>query len=116
MLTSSRKSLTNPKYPGRPSDNLTRTHSTNQTTLEHLSPFLLLRQLPKLPEVQTGRHNRLSDPPLEHELSYAQRRLIREAHGTIRQYDLGWKQNWAQVFGWDRSFGWVYRVALGGGG
>ncbi|KAI0789801.1 zf-DHHC-domain-containing protein [Abortiporus biennis] len=88
---------------------------TNQTTLEHLSPFLLLRQLPELPEPPAdGR--KLSDPPLEHELSYRQRMLVREAHGYIRQYDMGWRKNFEQVFGWDRPFGWIWRILLGGGG
>ncbi len=34
----------------------------------------------------------------EHELSYAQRRAIRRAHGRIRLYDVGWKRNLTQVF------------------
>ena len=89
--------------------------STNQTTLEHLSPFLLLRELPPLPRHASDRF-RLSDPPLEHELSFAQRRLIRDAHGHIRLYDVGWKKNWAQILGWDRPWGWLYRLAIGGGG
>ncbi|KAH9933268.1 zf-DHHC-domain-containing protein [Amylocystis lapponica] len=85
--------------------------STNQTTLENLSPYLLLRYLPHLPP-DSG----LSNPPLEHELSHAQRRLVRDASHDIRMYDVGWRQNWAQVFGWDRPWGWVRRIALGGGG
>lgn len=88
---------------------------TNQTTLEHLSPFLLLRQMPPLPQHASDRF-RLSDPPLEHELSFSQRRLVRDAHGYIRLYDVGWRKNWAQVLGWDRPWGWVYRIAIGGGG
>ncbi|KAJ7069427.1 DHHC palmitoyltransferase-domain-containing protein [Mycena amicta] len=82
----------------------------NQTTIENLSPFLLLRHLPPLPH--TG-HD-LSDPPLELELSRAQRRLVREAHGHIRLYDLGWRRNFAQVFGWRHAWGWVPRVWYGG--
>ncbi|KAI0081534.1 zf-DHHC-domain-containing protein [Panus rudis PR-1116 ss-1] len=89
--------------------------STNQTTLESLSPFLLLRQIPELPEA-SPETRKLSNPPLEHELSYNQRRLVREAHGHIRLYDVGWRKNWAQVIGWSRPFGWVWRLALGGGG
>lgn len=88
---------------------------TNQTTLENLSPFLLLRELPPLPPQHTTDRNRLSDPPLEHELSFSQRRLVRDAHGYIRLYDIGWRSNWAQVLGWERPFGWLSRIAIGGG-
>lgn len=94
---------------------LTVSYRTNQTTLEHLSPFLLLRQLPPLPP-QSSSGRKLSDPPLEHELSYPQRRLVRDAHSHIRIYDVGWRRNWGQVMGWDRPWGWVYRIAVGGGG
>ncbi|KAI0683455.1 DHHC palmitoyltransferase-domain-containing protein [Cytidiella melzeri] len=90
--------------------------TTNQTTLEHLSPFLLLRELPPLPPQHASDRHRLSDPPLEHELSFSQRRLVRDAHGYIRVYDMGWRSNWAQILGWERPFGWVNRVVLGGGG
>jgi len=83
--------------------------STNQTTLEHITPFLLLRYLPVLPA--TG--SRLSDPPNEHELSYAQRRLVKSAHGRIRIYDIGIKENWSHVFGCKR-YGLIYRVLCGG--
>ncbi|KAK0207901.1 DHHC palmitoyltransferase-domain-containing protein [Desarmillaria ectypa] len=84
--------------------------TTNQTTLENLSPFLLLRHLPPLP--RTG--HSLSDPPLEPELSYPQRRLVKDAHGYIRLYDVGWKQNWIQVIGWNHTYGWVARILSGG--
>jgi hypothetical protein len=91
--------------------------STNQTTLEHISPFLLLRHLPPLPPSASGR--RLSQPPDEDELSYPQRSLVRDAHGYIRLYNLGWRRNWASVFGWDAEkhpWGWVWRLVCGGGG
>jgi len=84
--------------------------STNQTTIENISPFLLLRYLPPLP--RTG--HTLSDPPLEPELSSPQRRLIKDAHEHIRLYDVGWRNNWAQVFGWNRRYGWLYRLWCGG--
>ncbi|KIM54450.1 hypothetical protein SCLCIDRAFT_1221931 [Scleroderma citrinum Foug A] len=83
--------------------------STNQTTLESLSPFLLLRYLPPLPPTL-----RLSDLPLEHELSYNQRRLVRKAHSAVKLYDLGWRRNWAQVFGWSRPRGWIPCILYGG--
>ncbi|THH26998.1 hypothetical protein EUX98_g7190 [Antrodiella citrinella] len=89
--------------------------TTNQTTLESLSPFLLLRQLPPLPD-HPGDGRKLSNPPLEHELSYNQRRLVRDAHGHIRQYDIGWRGNWSQIVGWDKPWGWVSRILVGGGG
>lgn len=100
---------------------------TNQTTLENISPFLLLRHLPPLPAPAhpnptnangpTPPHNqKLSDPPQEHELSYSQRRTVKDAHWDIRVYDVGWRRNWAQVFGWEREWGWVWRVLVGGGG
>lgn len=87
--------------------------TTNQTTLENISPFFILRQLPTLPHNPSSTH-KLSNPPLEHELSYRQRRLVREANGHIRLYDVGWYQNWAQIFGWDSSFGWARRIVYGG--
>ncbi|KAM5536788.1 hypothetical protein V8D89_009506 [Ganoderma adspersum] len=86
--------------------------STNQTTIESLSPFMLLRHLPPLPDNVDSR--KLSNPPLEHELSFEQRLLVRAAHRHIRLYDLGFKKNWAQVFGWSRPWGWVYRLLIGG--
>jgi len=83
---------------------------TNQTTLENITPFMLLRHLPPLP--RTG--HSLSDPPLEPELSFAQRRIVKDAHGQILLYDVGWKKNWAQVFGWKRRYGWLHRLWCGG--
>ncbi|KAL0579889.1 palmitoyltransferase for Vac8p [Marasmius crinis-equi] len=58
--------------------------------------------------------HKLSDPPLEHELNFPQRKLIKDAHGTIRLYDVGWRKNWAQVLGWNSRFGWVKRLLHGG--
>ena len=84
--------------------------STNQTTLEHISPFLLLRHLPPLP--RTG--HSLSDPPLEAELSYKQRKLVKDAHSAMSLYDVGFRKNWAQVFGWETTWGWVPRILCGG--
>lgn len=84
--------------------------STNQTTLENITPFLILRYLPPLS--RTG--HSLSDPPLEPELSYEQRRLVRDAHGYILLYDVGFRKNWAQVFGWNKKYGWLYRIWCGG--
>jgi hypothetical protein len=83
--------------------------STNQTTLESLSPFLLLRYLPPLPVSL-----RLSDPPMEHELSYNQRNLVQDAHRSVKLYDLGWRKNWAQIFGWNKPRSWMWRVVYGG--
>jgi len=84
--------------------------STNQTTLENTTPFMILRYLPPLP--QTG--HSLSDPPLEPELSYDQRKLVRDAHSHILLYDLGLRKNWAQVFGWNGKYEWLYRLWCGG--
>ncbi|GLB38623.1 putative DHHC palmitoyltransferase family protein [Lyophyllum shimeji] len=84
--------------------------STNQTTLENISPFFLLKHLPPLP--RTG--HTLSDPPLEPELSGPQRRLVKDAHGAMHLYDVGWRNNWAQVFGTQRKFGWLVRLWCGG--
>lgn len=84
--------------------------STNQTTLENLAPFMLLRHLPPLPR---GGHS-LSETPLEAELSSAQRRIVRGAHGQILIYDVGWKRNLEQVFGWNNRFGWFTRLWYGG--
>ncbi|GBE85267.1 zf-DHHC-domain-containing protein [Sparassis crispa] len=88
--------------------------STNQTTLENLSPFLLLREVPSLPP--SSGQNTLSNPPQEHELSSKQRRLVRDAHNYIRLYDLGWRKNWTQLIGWRRPWGWLWRLTIGGGG
>jgi hypothetical protein len=71
----------------------TQHNSTNQTTLEHISPFHLLRHLPPLPP------SRLSSPPQEHQLAFSQRRAVRTAHARLRLYDVGWRRNTAQVFG-----------------
>ncbi|OBZ71210.1 Palmitoyltransferase PFA3 [Grifola frondosa] len=87
--------------------------TTNQTTLESLSPFLLLRYLPPLPP--SPEQPKLSNPPLEHELSLEQRWVVRDAHHHIRLYDVGWRKNWGQVFGWTRPWGWVRRITVGGG-
>jgi len=84
--------------------------TVNQTTLENISPFMLLKHLPPLP--RTG--HSLSDPPLEPELSFAQRRLVKEAHSAVRLYDVGWRRNWAQVFGWTHKYGWLHRLWCGG--
>jgi len=83
---------------------------SNQTTFENISPFFLLRHLPPLP--RTG--HTLSDPPLEPELSYAQRRVVKDAHGHILLYDVGWRKNWAQVFGQNQKFGWLNMLWCGG--
>ncbi|OCH92608.1 zf-DHHC-domain-containing protein [Obba rivulosa] len=89
---------------------------TNQTTFEHLSPFLLLRYLPPLPS-SDGDSSHAPPHILSYELlSHQQRRLLRDAHGEIRLYDVGWRRNIAQVFGWDRPSGWLARLLYGGGG
>ncbi|KNZ73199.1 Palmitoyltransferase ZDHHC15 [Termitomyces sp. J132] len=84
--------------------------STNQTTLETISPFLLLKHLPKLP----FEGHDLSDPPLESELSAPQRRLVKDAYQAIHLYDIGWRGNWAQVLGCEQFSGWVIRLWCGG--
>jgi palmitoyltransferase len=53
---------------------------------------------------------------MEHELSYTQRNLVRDAHGSIHLYDTGLRNNFSQVFGWNRRWGWVHRLLCGGGG
>ncbi len=73
---------------------------------------MLLRHLPQLPDNVDSR--KLSNPPQEHDLSFEQRLLVRAAHRHIRLYDVGFKKNWAQVFGWSQSWGWVYRLLIGG--
>ncbi|CAA7262980.1 unnamed protein product [Cyclocybe aegerita] len=83
---------------------------TNQTTIENITPFMLLRHLPPLP--RSG--HSLSDPPLEPELSFKQRRLVRTAHGRILVYDVGWRKNLSQVFGWTGKYGLLYRLWCGG--
>jgi len=79
----------------------------NETTLESLSPFLLLRELANLPGA-------IEADTFEHRLSPVQRRIVKRAHGYIRLYDVGWKKNWAQVFGWEKKYGWIYRLLIGG--
>ncbi|KAI0260692.1 DHHC palmitoyltransferase-domain-containing protein [Gloeopeniophorella convolvens] len=82
---------------------------TNQTTLEHVSPFQLLRYLPPLPPC------RLSSPPFEHQLVFAQRRAVRAAHSRTRLYDVGWRRNVAQVFRPTRRWRvWLARLLWGG--
>lgn len=66
--------------------------------------------------MQSGGQNRgMNRPWEEHELSYAQRRAIRRAHGRIRLYDVGWKRNLAQVFGRSPSVTGFLAVLLYGG-
>jgi hypothetical protein len=98
--------------PSHPVLKLTQTYSTNQTTLENITHFLLLRYLPTLPPSPTGQ--KLSNPPLEHELTFSQRLLVRDAHDLIRPYDVGWRENWRQVFGWEGKPDWVARLWWGG--
>jgi palmitoyltransferase len=89
---------------------------TNQTTLEHISPFYLLNHLPPLPP------SRLSSPPQERQLAYPQRRAVRAAHSRLRLYDVGWRRNTAQVFGSGTGLGpkrcwfaaWAARLLWGG--
>ncbi|KIL58016.1 hypothetical protein M378DRAFT_87032 [Amanita muscaria Koide BX008] len=86
---------------------------TNQTTLEHMSPFLILRQLPTLPN--HGQGTTLSNPPKEYELSYKQRLLVKDAHGVLRLYDIGWRRNIAQALGFGGvPNGWAWRIWYGG--
>ena len=119
---------------------------TNQTTLEHLAPFLLLRHLPppsapiSSPPSSSGYstpdHNRPSDdrdspyffpPPTppqeqlkEHQLNFQQRRRVRYAHGKIGMYDLGFRRSLKEVFAGGRDRGrrsmWWLRLLLIGGG
>lgn len=104
--------------------------STNQTTIEQLSPFLLLRALPApLPPAQPAHADPYYFPspsqpltPAEHELTYKQRRLVQRAHERLRLYDLGLARNWAAVFGVPDHAGkrprwqlWAARVLWGGG-
>ncbi|KAI0040951.1 zf-DHHC-domain-containing protein [Auriscalpium vulgare] len=82
---------------------------TNQTTIENISSFHILRHLPPLPP------SKLSSPPYEHELSFDQRRLVRAAHRSVRMYDIGWRRNWAQVFAPAHNWRmWLARVLWGG--
>ena len=81
----------------------------NRTTLEDLSPFLLLRLIPNL-----SPHDPFPTP--EHRLSYNQRRVVKRAHRRIQLYSVGWRKNWGQVFGWERRRGWAHRLLLGGAG
>ena len=86
--------------------------STNQTTLEHIAPFYILRYLPPLPPC------RLSNPPLEHQLARKQRWAVCAAHHRMRLYDVGWRRNVEQVFGMGtkrRWQAWMARVLWGGG-
>ena len=103
-------------------------YRTNQTSLETLTPFLLLRYLPKpdprdQPETRSGQDaptltQRLDHIPREHQLTAEQRRHVRYAHSQIRMYDIGWRENWQQVVGVGRKGwkGYVYRILYGGGG
>jgi len=110
--------------------------TTNQTSLETLTPFLLLRYLPRLdpshhpnssqrPDTSNGADPGMSaNPrildhiPREHQLTSEQRRRVKYAHGEIRLYDVGWRENWRQVIGVGKRGwkGWTYRILCGGGG
>jgi palmitoyltransferase len=71
---------------------------------------MLLRHLPPLPRLGHS----LSDPPIEPELNYTQRQLVKDTHSKLSLYDVGWRKNWAQVFGWEKKWGWVVRLLCGG--
>jgi len=87
---------------------------TNQTTLEDISPFLLLRYLAP-PHYGEGNRDMSSNPPKEHELSYKQRLLVKDAHRSLRIYDIGWRRNVAQVFGLGGGrYEWIWRLWCGG--
>jgi palmitoyltransferase len=94
--------------------------STNQTTLENLSPYLLLRLLPPpAPSMPSNPPPYTSEPqemldltslaPItaestaprftEHELTRLQRRKVHRAHRKIRVYDRGWRNNWMDIVG-----------------
>jgi len=88
--------------------------STNQTTLEAMHPYFLLKLIPPLPPSTSPHAPKLSSPPEEHELSRNQRALVRDAHNAIQPYNVGFRKNWAQVFGWNGRWGWAYRLLLGG--
>ncbi|KAI0301090.1 DHHC palmitoyltransferase-domain-containing protein [Multifurca ochricompacta] len=84
-------------------------HKSNDT--EHISPFVLLRHLPPLPPC------RLSSPPLEYQLTFAQRRAVRAAHARMSLYDVGWRRNAGQVLGIGtkhRWQAWAARLLWGG--
>lgn len=68
---------------------------TNQTTIEQISFYHLLAHLPIIPAASG--HD-IVYPPKEHQLTYSQRRLVREAHSKIRVYNVGYQQNYQQVF------------------
>lgn len=108
---------------------------TGQTTVECLTPFLLLRYLPKASEspqlggpdssgnrltrdenIVTGQGTSTNGVLREHDLTTAQRRHVRIAHNFIRLYDVGWVQNWGQVYGvQNRGWsGWLERFVCGG--
>ena len=104
---------------------------TNQTTLECLTPFLLLRYLPRVSEPSSIAGNPRSENDTvdglntsingngvlrEHMLSSAQRRHVRIAHHFIRIYDVGWARNWGEVFGLRGRgrWGWIERILCGG--
>ncbi|KAF8527602.1 DHHC palmitoyltransferase-domain-containing protein [Hysterangium stoloniferum] len=87
--------------------------SSNQTTHEHLSNYFLLRFLPPLSMSSRARPLPYH-PPQEHELSHAQRWLVRREHGKLRLYDLGWRRNWGEVFGGGKWYWWSRLVLYGG--
>jgi hypothetical protein len=49
-------------------------------------------------------------------MSYKQRKILRNAHGTIRPYDLGLLQNVVVGLGWNSKYwNWYHRFWHGGG-
>ncbi|KAJ3534823.1 hypothetical protein NMY22_g6758 [Coprinellus aureogranulatus] len=63
---------------------------TNQTTVEQISPFMLLRHLPPLPR---GGHS-LSDPPLEPRAQlYPNGVSLEKPTPNLSLYDIGWRRN-----------------------
>ncbi|KIM31010.1 hypothetical protein M408DRAFT_65614 [Serendipita vermifera MAFF 305830] len=83
---------------------------TNQTTLEQLSPFILLKYLPKPKEPRHAPGTSITQGTTPSTTS-RERRLVRRTADRIGLWDLGWRRNVIATLGWR----WWLAVLFNGG-
>ncbi|KAF8585082.1 zf-DHHC-domain-containing protein [Ramaria rubella] len=107
---------TPPDSPVNTSTNSTSHPLHRHDTPDPTPPYSNLDPHPPYTSAHTFRTTLPYRPPEDHELSSAQRRLVKHMHGRLRLYDLGFRRNLQQIFGggrrgWKR---WVWIFLCGG--